>query len=349
VQVYGQKIVHAARFPYKSQIFCIFRTGQKIAIMKRRKFLADTLLLSTASLMAGSKAFAHASLIDKVGIQFFSLPKLLEQDFGAALSMLSKMGYREAELYGPYPFSAPGAVQRWNAVTPSLGFKGSGFFNHSAAEVKSMMADNNLTIPSIHTDLDTLQKNMAQLGEAAHTLGNEYVVLPAIPDDRRKTLDDYRKMADQFNSIGEDARRNGVRFAYHNHGYGLKPVNGKVPLEFIWEGTDPSLVFFEMDLFWTTAGGADPVALLEKYKDRYRLMHVKDMSRKVGFSGDGGDSKQWIELFPYMTTAGNGVLDLKHILTTAKQNGVSHFIVEQDMVASPETALKKSFDYLASL
>ena len=104
-----------------------------------------------------------------------------------------------------------------------------------------------------------------------------------------------------------------------------------------------------MDLFWTTAGGADPVTLLEKYKNRYPLMHVKDMKKKVHFSGDGGDPKQWIELFTEMTTAGNGVLDLKTIVSKAKENGVKHFIVEQDMVSEPEKALKASYNYLAAL
>ena len=79
------------------------------------------------------------------------------------------------------------------------------------------------------------------------------------------------------------------------------------------------------------------------------MIHVKQIEKKVRFSGDGGDPKQWIELFPYMTTAGNGVLDLKSILGKAKQSGVEHFFVEQDMVAEPEIALKKSYDYLASL
>ena len=190
---------------------------------------------------------------------------------------------------------------------------------------------------------------MNRLGEAAQLLGHEYVILPSIPDDKRKTLDDYKKMADTFNKIGEAAKNAGVKFAYHNHGYGLKEMNGQVPLKLILDGTDPSLVFFEMDIYWTTAGGADPVAYLELYKNRYHLMHVKDMSKKVQFSGDGGDSKQWIELFPYMTTAGNGVIDLKSILPKAKEYGVKHFIVEQDMVADPGTALKKSFDFLASL
>ena len=316
--------------------------------MNRRNFI-NTAALSATGLLFSDTLFARSALLKNIGIQFFSLPKLLEKDFPGALAMLSKMGYKEVELYGPYPFSAASAQERWATVTPALGFKGSGYFGYTGSQVKTMLQDNGLTAPSMHTDLDTLQTGMDKLGEAAQLLGHKYVVLPSIPEEKRKTLDDYKKMADAFNTIGAAAKKAGIKFAYHNHGYGLQEMNGQVPLKLILDGTDPSLVFFEMDLYWTTAGGADPVALLDNYKNRYHLMHVKDMTKKVHFSGDGGDSKQWIELFPYMTTAGSGVLDLKTILTKAKASGVQYFIVEQDMVAEPEIALKKSFDYLASL
>ncbi len=317
--------------------------------MLRRKFISTSAKASASALILSSDIFKSGPLLEKIGIQFFSLPKMLDENLTGALSMLSKIGYKEAELYGPYSFSSPSAIERWNAVTPSLGFKGSGYFGHTAEEMKMLLDDNGFSVPSIHTDLDTLQTRMDKLGEAARILGNAYVVLPAIPAENRKTLDDFKKMAEAFNKIGESAKVQGVKFAYHNHGYGLKEVNGQIPLELIFSNTDPSLVFFEMDLYWTTAGGGDPIALLEKYKGRYPLMHVKDMVKKVHFSGDGGDPKQWIELFPYMTTAGNGVLDLKSIISKAKENGTKHFIVEQDMVKEPEIALKKSFDYLASL
>ncbi len=318
-------------------------------MLTRRDFLAKTTALSAASVLFSPGAFARSPLLEKIGIQFFSLPKLLEQDLAGALALLSNIGYKEVELYGPFPFSTKTAQDRWNAVTPALGFKGSGYFGHTAHEVKTMLKANGLTAPSIHTDLETLQTRMGQLGEAAHILGHKYVILPSIPDEKRKTLDDYKRMAETFNKIGASAKKVGIKFAYHNHGYGLKEMDGQVPLKLILDGTDPSLVFFEMDLYWTTAGGADPVTYLETYKNRYHLMHIKDMSKSVRFSGDGGNAKQWIELFPYMTTAGNGVLDLKTILTKGKEMGVKHFIVEQDMVANPETALRKSFDYLASL
>ena len=265
-----------------------------------------------------------------------------------AFSMLSNIGYKEVELYGPYPFSSPSAIENWNRVTPSLGFKGSGYFGHSATEMKKLLTQFGFSVPSVHTDLDTLLTRMDKLGEAAQVMGNTYVVLPAIPPDKRKTLDDYKKMAEAFNQIGESAKKQGIKFAYHNHGYGWKEITANSRgVDF--SNTDPSLVFFEMDLFWTTAGGADPVTCSEKYKNRYPMMHVKDMKKKVHFSGDGGDPKQWIELFPEMTSAGKGVLDLRTIISKAKENGVKHFIVEQDMVSEPGKALKASYDYLASL
>jgi sugar phosphate isomerase/epimerase len=318
-------------------------------MINRRKFIGNSVTLATSACLFPAALFTPPVLLDKVGVQFFSLPKMLEKDLAGTLAMLAKLGYKEAEIYGPYPFSNEAGKKSWAAVTPSLGFSGSGFFGHTDIEFKKMLQDNGLAVPSIHTDLATLDMNMPQLAEAAQVLGSSYVVLPSIPADKRKTLDDYKKMAELFNKIGAEAKKSGIKFAYHNHGYGLSELEGQIPLELIFANTDPALVFFEMDLYWTTAGGADPITLLKKHTGRYNLMHVKDMSKKVRFSGDGGDPKQWIELWPYMTTAGKGVLDLKSIISTAKENGVKHFIVEQDLVDNPEMALKNSYDYLASL
>ncbi len=284
-----------------------------------------------------------------IGLQLFSVPKLLEKDFRGGMKMLSQIGFKELEFYGPFPFSTDAAKAWWDKVTPSLGFSGSGYFGHSADEVRSILNENDLSAPSTHTDLDTMRNRMPQLGEAGRQIGFKYIGLPSIPEPLRKTLDDYKKMADEFNKIGEQAKKEGLKFTYHNHGYGLQEMDGQIPLNIILDRTDPGLVFFEMDIYWTTAGGADPVAYLEKYRNRYHLMHVKDMKEKVKFSGDGGNSAQWIELFPYMTAAGDGVLDLRSIITKGKTAGVKHFFVEQDMVANPEVALKRSYDYIKSL
>ncbi|MFV5691343.1 sugar phosphate isomerase/epimerase family protein [Flavobacterium sp. LT1R49] len=317
--------------------------------MKRRQFLQSTALFSVATLLNANEMFAKTPLVNILGLGLFSIPKMLENNFDSTFAMLAEMGYKEVECFGPYEFSTEKAKASWNSVTPRLGFKGSGFFNNTASGFFKAAKSNGISIPSMHTDFDTLSNNMGPLAEAAHLIGAKYVVLPSIPDIERKNLDDYKRVAEKFNSIGAEAKKEGIRFAYHNHGYGLNKVNGVMPLDIIFDQTDPSLVYFEMDIYWTIAGGADPVELFKKHKGRYKMMHIKDMKEAKRFSGDGGDVSQRISLYPYITSCGEGVLDLPKILTAAKQNGVEHFFVEQDMVQTPEIALKKSIDYLKTL
>ncbi len=305
--------------------------------------------LYSKSMMANMSAASPTALLNKIGVQLFSLPASLEKDFEGTIAMLAGMGYREVELFGPYPYSAQSAKKSWDAITPMLGFKGSGYFGRTENQIKNLFREYKLSIPSVHTDLDTLMNKMERLGEASDVLGFQYAILPAIPEDRRKTLDDYKKMAEIFNGIGEEARKAGLRFAYHNHGYGLSEMEGQIPLQLLFDQTDPDLVFLEMDLFWTIAGRANPVEYLKKYRNRYRLMHVKDMKQIQTFSGDGGDPSQWMELFPNMTSAGEGAVDLATIIPAAKKNGVKHFFVEQDIVKDPAIALKTSIDYLKKL
>jgi sugar phosphate isomerase/epimerase len=313
--------------------------------MDRRQFLS----YSAAALAAGALTPASADATKRIGLQLFSMPKMLEKDFREGIAFVAGLGYSEVELYGPYPFSAPEAIAGWRAVTPQLGFSGSGFFGLTAAQVHSILSEHRLSAPSMHTDLLTLQQGMGALAEAAHVLGATYVTLPGIPAEKRKSLDDFKRMADSFNSIGSEARRKGLKFAYHNHGYGLREMQGQIPLQLMLQQTDPTSVFFEMDIYWTAAGGADPVQYLKDYPTRYKMLHLKDMKERRRFKGDGGDPSQWIELFPYMTSVGDGVLDIKGIVSQGRRSAVEHFFVEQDMVANPQVALKRSADFLLKL
>jgi sugar phosphate isomerase/epimerase len=290
-----------------------------------------------------------SQMIDSLGLQLFSLPFLMQENPAKSLELIAEMGYKEIELYGPYPFSAEENKKEWAQISNLIGFSGSGYFGLSESEFASTAKSLGFRIPSLHTDLDTLENHMPSLGQAADKLGAKYVTLPLIPAERRQTLDDYKRMADTFNTIGTAARREGIRFAYHNHGYGLQQRDGVIPFETLVDATDPEVVFMEMDIFWTIAGKADPVSYLKKYRDRYKLMHLKDMTALNYFSGDGGDPGQWRELFPLMASAGSGVLDLNAIVNAASDIGVEHFFVEQDMVSNPEVALKDSLEYLKQL
>lgn len=313
----------------------------------RRNFIKATGLATAAALTPMEQVLAMLKKENKLGIQLFSIPKLLSEDFLKGIKMLENLGYKELELFGPFPFSAESNQKSWAEAGKMLGFSGSGYFGNTAKEVKKILDDHGMSSPGTHTDLDTLENGMGKLGEAAAIMGHTYVTLPAIPDDRRKTLDDYKRMADTFNKIGENAKKSGVRFGYHNHGYGIKPrEDGTIPLQILLDNTDPDLVFFEMDIFWTTCGGADPVDYLTRYPNRYKMLHLKDMTEKKQFAGDGGSMNEWLPMFPLMASAGDGVLDLVEIVKKAKEVRVEHFFVEQDMVANPEVALDRSARFL---
>lgn len=315
----------------------------------RRSFLRNTTALGLGSFMIPSSFEFNFNNVDAPGIGLFSLPTVLEKDFRKGMEMLSNMGYKKIEFYGPYSFSAEKQKQSWANIAKMVGFSGSGFFGNDAKQTKKILTEYGLTSPSMHTDLDTLRDHMGPLAEAAQTIGATYVTLPAIPDEERKNLDDYKKIASDFNKIGEAAKKYGIRFAYHNHGYGFSEMEGQIPFQMLLKQTDPGLVYLQMDLFWTVAGGADPIKLITENKGRYVMMHVKDMKSQARFSGDGGNAQQWMALFDQMTNVGEGVLDLKKILSVAKVNGMEHFIIEQDIVKNPEVALKICVDNFKKL
>ena len=321
-------------------------------MFNRRKFIKTSAAAAAGTVITSSSLMAAIykySQIKNIGLQLWSIAKFLEQDFTGSVQMLSQIGYKELELFGPYPFSTQKDKDSWKGVSSEVGFSQSGYFNHTAKEFKEILDSKGLRSPAMHVGLDTLRNKMTETAEAAHILGQQYAGIASIPAAERRTLDDYKRMADEFNVIGEKAKAVGIRFYYHNHGYGLKEMEGKIPFDIILERTDPSLVYFEMDIFWTVAGGADPIKYLDGNPGRYKLMHVKDMSKQVHFSGDGGDPKQWIELFPYIRDAGSGVLDLKTILSHAQKSGVEHFIIENDVITNPKDSLENAYKYVSSL
>jgi sugar phosphate isomerase/epimerase len=317
-------------------------------MLKRRDFL-KTAAAATVAGLAGAASGRAAERLGRIGVALFTIPKLLDQDFAEALKLLAGIGYKEVQFFGPYSFSAPAAHERWKSVSTSLGLKGSGFFGLSPREVRAVLDRNGLSAPAMHIDVGTLRTRLSEAADAAHALGMKYIGISSIPADQRRTLEGYKRVADEFNEIGARASKLGVRFTCHNHGYGLTELEGEIPLRVVLDRTNPKLVTMEMDLFWTVAGGGDPVELLDAYPGRYRLMHIKDMKQRVRFTGDGGDASQWMELFPYVADAGSGVLDLPTILSHAKRSGVEHFLVEQDLVANPSESLRKGYQYLSRL
>lgn len=291
----------------------------------------------------------RSTALTAIGVGLFTIPQLLDQDFAGTMQLLAEIGYKEVELFGPYPFSAPSAHERWQPVAVALGMKQTGYYGLTPPEVKAVLERYGLRSPSMHTDLQTLRQRMPEIAAAAHVIGQRYVILPSIPEEERRTLDDYKRLADDFNQIGAHAVAEGVRFAYHNHGYGLREMEGQIPFKLILEQTDPALVDLQLDIYWNTAGGGDPIAYLRDYPGRFPLLHIKDMTERFPVPADMNNPSAWIGLFPYISDAGSGVLDLPAIIAQGVQSGVQHFLLERDLAPNPVETLQKSYHYLAGL
>lgn len=320
----------------------------------RREFVKSAALLAAAGLLGSCESEEPSTItgpqnLPNIGLGLFTIPFLLEHDFRGTLEMLAKIGYTELEFFGPYSHSVQAAKDYWAPIAGQMGMEKSGYYGHSPKELRSILDKNGMTAPSMHADMGTLTENIEELIEAAQIVGHKYAGIAAIPPEMRASLDDYRRIADVFNEIGLKLSEGGMKFLYHNHGYGLSETEGEIPFNLLVDRTDADLVALELDVYWFTAGRADIMEYLKSYAGRFKMMHVKDMSELVHFAGDGGDPQQWMELFPKMADAGSGILDLEGIIKAAYQSGVEHFYLEKDLTSSPSKTLKSSYDFLSQI
>ncbi len=147
-----------------------------------------------------------------------------------------------------------------------------------------------------------------------------------------RTLDDYRRVAEALNRAGELARAQGLRVGYHDHDFELAPIDGVFPHDVLLSETDPALVSFEMDLYWMTRAGADPMAYFGRHPGRFHLCHMKGMDRR-------GE----------MTEVGAGGIDFCKILRDRAEAGLRHFYVEHDHPTDPLASIRASYRFLHSL
>ena len=282
------------------------------------------------------------------GVQLFTIPSLVDQDLRGTLELLSQIGYKEVEFFGPYPFTAEETKQGWEGLKGQLGLKNNAFYGFSTEEVATILDDLGLSAPSFHADLVTMRTGMSKMLDELSKLKAKYVVIPALMEGR-DSLDDYKALAEEFNRFGEQMSKYNMTFVYHNHGYEHKVMQGVVPMDYLLKNTEAGFVQFELDIFWMSAAGANPVEYLNNYPNRYKMLHIKDASEQVRFSGDGGTPDQWMACFPKMTDPGDGVLDIKGMLNAATAAGVEHYFLERDLAPNPMTTLNNSYKNLVKL
>ena len=253
-------------------------------------------------------SFIAGKPITKFGLQLWTVKEDMALNPKETLRKVASYGYQQLESFE--------------------GAKGI-FWGMKHTEFKSFLDGIGTNIISAHCDTKTdFERKAAQAAE----IGMKYLVCPY--KGPQKSIDDFKRFADEFNANGEICRKNGIRFAYHNHDYSWKPIDGLVPEEVMINNTDKNLVDFEMDIYWVVAAGVDPQAYLKKYPGRFRLCHIKDL----GKTATGAESVQ----------LGKGTIDFHSIIKTGVENGLKYFIVEQEAFtnSNPLDSAKADAAYL---
>lgn len=270
---------------------------------------ADTLKTDTTAL-----ATADGQPLTSFGLQLYSLRDDLPKDPKGILKQVSSFGYKQIEGYE--------------------GDKGL-FWGMTHTDFKKYMDDLGMTFVSSHCNIEKdFDKKAGQAGE----IGMKYLIAPYI--GAQKTIDDYKKYADRFNKMGDVCKKNGLRFAYHNHGYTFEALEGQMPQDVLMQNTNADLVDFQMDIFWVVTPGADPVAWLKKYPNRFRLCHVKDRMKNAAPKEEDASCD-----------IGTGIIDFPTVLKVAKENGMEYYIVEQEKYdgSTPIKSVETDATYMKNL
>ena len=200
------------------------------------------------------------------------------------------------------------------------------FYGYEPSEFKKLVNGLGMDIISSHTQVEALGitlDNAKKMAEDHAKIDVKYCIQPWVVEEARTTLDSYKKMAAEWNKVGGIMKEHKIQFGYHNHNFEFDTVEGKIPYyDIFMVELDKDLVTMELDLFWATKAGQNPVEMFKKYPGRFQLFHMKDMFTKEApfYKPETND----------FAPVGAGLIDFKEILAAKKMAGMKYFFVEQD-------------------
>jgi len=279
----------------------------------RRTFVAQaTALLPLSRAVFGKEPLTHSNL----GVQLYTVRKVIEKDPAATLKAIQDIGYSEVEAtYG-----------NLDKIWPAL-------------------KETSLKPVSVHGDTAVLLAGGSKLDATIADVkqkGFSYLVVPYIPPEQRGGADMFKNLAEKLNQAGEKTKAAGLTLCYHNHAFEFAPQGETTGLDILMKNTQQDLVSLEMDIFWVSVAGHDPVALLKTYSGRVKLLHLKDKAKGV--------ATQYNEKVPASAfkEVGSGTLNIPAVLAAADAAGVQNYFVEQDQTpGDPIASLRKSYEYLS--
>jgi sugar phosphate isomerase/epimerase len=287
----------------------------------RRAFVKSAALLSTGALV--SPSLLAAAPKQYIGLQLYTVRDAMQQDPAGTLAKVAQLGYNSVE---------------------SATYTGSQkFYGMEPAAFAKVLKQNGLIMPSSHYVLgEAMNNGQPTQGTILHgwdkavddaaQAGAKYMVCAYLMDTERGSLDHYKQIAAHLNKAGERCKKAGIQLCYHNHDFEFAAQNGQLPYDILLKETDKQLLKMELDLYWATKAGHDPLALFKAHPGRFPLWHVKDM--------DKTEKKDFTEV-------GNGVIDFKKIFAARQLAGLQYYFVEQDRTpGDPFDSIKQSISYL---
>ncbi|HUQ12482.1 MAG TPA: sugar phosphate isomerase/epimerase [Steroidobacteraceae bacterium] len=275
-------------------------------MLSRRSFLVSAGAGAAVGSVLSSFAFAADGASIPLGIQLWTVKSEAEKDLEGTLRKVYAAGFREIEF--------------------------AGYYGKNPADLAKLLKGIGFSLVSTHAGAGDIAKNGEKIIADAKALGLKFVVCssPGVSPEKEKLpweermkavdLTDWKWNADLFNKFGKQVADAGMTFGYHNHSAEFRKLsNGQTGFDWLFANTDPKLVNIELDVGWVTVGGADPIAILNKHKSRVIALHVKDVGKR------GADGKD-----PASVALGEGVIDWKTVIATAKKNGTKAFFYEQE-------------------
>lgn len=301
----------------------------------KREFLKKLGLLTVGGMVGGAMTPAVASGSKSnlpapkksVGLQLYSLGSELTDDVPNGLKKVVKIGYSTAEM---------------------AGYRDGKMYGYEMSEFKKLADDAGLKLTGSHVNPPIrkyTRSNMADIADFWKKTVDDHVkcgvktiVQPGMP--QMETPDDVSIVAEVFNKAGEITKAANIKWGYHNHSHEFERVSnsnesqtngrrpaGKIIYDLMLEDTDPNLVFFEMDVYWTVMGQQDPLEYFEKYAGRFPILHIKDRS----------------------ILGKSGMMNFENIFNMAYENGLDEYYVELENIRENVTqfeGVKRCFDYL---
>ncbi len=264
--------------------------------MERRRFIQSMSLATAGIYINGISAATEKSKI--LGLQLYSIRDAIAKNLESSLEKLASLGYKNLEIYG------------YNET----------FFGKSPAEFNTILSNTGLKVISSHhnagiinSEKGNLTNNWAKTVESVDAIGAKYMVCAYLfPEERTSEI--YKSLPNLLEKCGQATKDAEIQFAYHNHDFEFEKLENTLVYDFLLENTNPDLVQMELDLYWITKAGYDPLAYFEKYPGRFPLWHVKDLDAKT---------KDFTEV-------GNGIINFDRIFAARKKAGLQHWFVEQD-------------------